>query len=168
MRLRHAVVSAPLMMLFSGCGGESIHADTPNSVSAARLASFSGGQQSVEVLGGPPDGATPAMIAATIRNPGGARSTRFEVSEPGGSGSRLVLEFGVSSAGVGSCATPRGSDGGAFVVTATLCSGQRPLRTATMRSDTLKGPSSREFQGAMDRLMLALLTPQQQSFRREY
>jgi len=152
---------APLA-LFAGCGGagETILADQPQPISINRSMQFSGGQQFVEVIGAPPDGAQADAIAASLRAPPDVAETRYVAVAPGGGGARLVLEFGAVTGGLHSCTRPRSGAASTLVVTATLCSERRNIRSATLRSDGLSGPGSPGFEAAMGRLMGVLLSPQ--------
>lgn len=148
--------------LLAGCGdmGESILANEPQPISINRSMQFSGGQQYVEVIGAPPDGAAAGAIVAGLRAPPAVAATRYVAVPPGGGGARLVLEFGAVTGGLSSCRAPRAAATDTLIVTATLCSERRAIRSATMRSAGLRGPSSPGFDDAMGRLMGVLLTPE--------
>ncbi len=157
---RMAMIGLVGAALLTGCagGGETILADSPDGLSVSRAGQFSGGQQFVEVIGAPPDGASAEAIVAGLRAPPAVAATRYVAVPPGGGGARLVLEFGVVTGGLSSCRAPRAAATDTLVLTATLCSERRTIRSATMRSADLKGPSSPGFDAAMGRLMAVLLT----------
>jgi len=161
MKIRKISALAPLALLI-GCGGagETILADRAEPISMNRSMQFSGGQQFVEVIGAPPDGASAAAVVDSLRAPPGVAETRYVAVAPGGGGARLVLEFGVATGGLSSCARPRANAAQTLLLTATLCSERRTIRSATMRAAALKGPSSPGFEAAMGRLMGVLLTPE--------
>lgn len=161
MKRSRMLALAPLALLV-GCGGagETILSDQPQPISINRSMQFSGGQQFVEVIGAPPDGAQADPIAASLRAPPGVAETRYVAVAPGGGGARLVLEFGAVTGGLSSCTRPRSGASATLVVTATLCSERRAVRSALLRADSLKGPSSAGFEAAMGRLMGVLLSPE--------
>lgn len=127
---------------------------------AGLIGPFTGGLQRVEIAGAPPDGATPAQVAAGMALPAGFPATRFEAVAPGGGGRRVVLEFGVVGGPPAACVAPRQAAAPTLVATATLCDGARALRAATLSTPRVAGPSAPEFTRAVQALMAEVLRAQ--------
>jgi hypothetical protein len=151
------------LMALGACAGDRIVSQTVNGrgVPWAEVNALASSGRQVEVHGAPPDGAPPEAVAALLAVPGFRNEAPFRLIPAGSAGLRVVLEFGVAPGSNLSCTQPRGSAlGGPMTLTATLCNGPSYISTATLRSDTLRGPSDPAFAGAMNRLMLALLPPE--------
>lgn len=151
------------LLALAGCAGDRIVSQTATGrgVPWAEVNALASSGRQAEVLGAPPDGSPPEAVAALVIVPGFRNETPFRLIPPGSPGLRVVLEFGTAPGTNLSCTQPRGSAlTGPMVLTATLCNGTSYISTATMRGDTLRGPSDPAFAGAMNRLMLALLPPE--------
>ncbi|PKP61915.1 MAG: hypothetical protein CVT86_08445, partial [Alphaproteobacteria bacterium HGW-Alphaproteobacteria-8] len=57
-----AALAAAALLVGCAGGGETILPNEPQPITPNRASQFTGGQQSVEVIGAPPDGASAAMI----------------------------------------------------------------------------------------------------------
>lgn len=160
---RRALPMLVAALAVAGCAGERIVSmtQTGRGVPLSDISALASSARNVEVHGAPPDGAAPGAVAATLRVPGYRNDRPFAVVPTASPDLRVVLEFGVPTGSLVSCRQPGGvAQSGPLELTATLCRGGSYLSTATMRSDTLRGPGDPEWQGAMDRLMIALLPPE--------
>jgi hypothetical protein len=143
--------------LLSACGAERI-VSGGRAVSPQEISALAASGRVAEVHGHPPDGAAAEVIAASIRVPGFNNDRPFALVQGGSRGLRMVLEFGVGTGTNDSCRIPRGSAlQGPIVLAATLCRDEALVSSATLRSETLRGPSDPAWHGAMDRLMLSVL-----------
>lgn len=151
------------LLVLGGCAGDRIVSQTVNGrgVPWSEVNALASSGRQVEVHGAAPDGSSSQAVADLVNVPGFRNETPFRLIPAGSPGLRVVLEFGTAPGSNLSCTQPRGSAlSGPMVLTATLCNGPSYISTATMRSDTLRGPSDPAFAGAMNRLMIALLPPE--------
>lgn len=149
-------------LLLAGCVGAVPAVVTQQQLSwkmAASARVASGGATPVEIYGAPPDGASPAAVAAALAAPASVGRTRFEAVSGPIEGVRIVLEFGATAGGDQACARPSGATVTPLVVSATLCSGDAALSSATLRARDIAGPSSPGFASATRHLLSAILTP---------
>lgn len=157
----YAILSACVAV--AGCGGEVITGTAETRpILATERSALANGPRQVEVLGAPPDAASPGAVAAALRVPGERNERPFSAVPARSGGQRVVIEFGQQAGGQRSCSAPRGSDAGQTLQMAvTYCTGDRALTTVTVRSPTVTGPSHPDFARMMDRVMLSLLQVEQ-------
>lgn len=154
---RTALLAATVLLGACGAGPVVTHTGEFSSLAYGRSFDATGGLQSLEVVGAPPDGASPETIAARLRAPAFFQPTTYQAVPPGQGGLRTVLEFGAPYSGDTSCRSPRGNaTSGGLLVSATICSGAYSYATATVRDPDVQGPSSPGYDQAMNQLMLGL------------
>lgn len=145
-----------VLLLLAGCGAESIVASTDGRpLLSGEKSMLLGGPRAVEVYGSPPDGSSPQALAALLRFPGYRNDRPFEIVGPTGQGPRLVAVYGRSKGRP--CVAPQGAAIDLPIqLTMAFCRSAAQISIATMRSESLRGPSDPGFAKALDRMMLAL------------
>jgi hypothetical protein len=144
------------MLLLGGCGAESIVATTTGQgLQPGERAMIVNGPRVVEVYGSPPDRSGPDAFAALLRFPGESNETPFRAVPQTGRGARLVAVFGRSTGRP--CVAPQGAAVDMpMQLTMAFCRNAAQISLATMRSDSLAGPSDPDFGHALDRMMMSL------------
>lgn len=153
--LRCLMVAATLCL--AGCGADRITSSTFSSgIRTAERSALINSPRVVQVVGQPPDGSSAEALAALISVPGEGSSRPFTAAPTESrSGIRIVAAYGAAAAQL--CLEPRGATIDLpMVLTMSYCSDQSQVSTATLRSETLVGPSDPAFARAIDRLMMAL------------
>ena len=147
---------AAAVLLLAGCGADSIVATTDGRpLLPGEKSMLVSGPRVVEVYGGPPDRSPPQALAALLRFPGYRNDRAFEAVPATGRGQRLVAVFGRARGRP--CVAPQGAAIDLpMQLTLAFCRNAAQISLATMRSDTLVGPSDPGFARALDRMMLAL------------
>lgn len=161
------VLAVAALALLSACGGEQI-VTVGRTVASQDVSALASGARVAEVHGQPPDGASADAVAATLRVPGFRNDKPFTAIPAASPGLRMVLEFGVSPGTNASCQQPRGAAlSGPVTMAATLCRDRYLVSSATLRSDSLRGPSDPKWQAAMDRLMMIVLERERKNHLRD-
>lgn len=145
------------LLLLAGCGADRIVASTDGRpLLSGEKSMLISGPRVVEVYGSPPDGSSPQALTALLRFPGHRNDRPFEAVSPTGQGARLVAVYGRSQGRP--CVAPQGAAiDMPMQLTMAFCRNAAQISVATMRSETLVGPSDPGFASVLDRMMLALM-----------
>lgn len=154
--MRAGIFAIVCAAILAGCGVETIQSTTElMPLRGSQRASLVNSAREVVVVGTPPDASTPEALAALLRIPGERNDRAFTVVPAPGRGYRLVAAYGAPRGRP--CQQPSGTAIDLpLELTVTYCVDGRRLSEATMRSQTIRGPSDPDFAGALDRLMMSL------------
>ncbi|SFI46433.1 hypothetical protein [Albimonas pacifica] len=133
---------------------------------------FNGVPMPLEVHGTPPDGASPAQVAAGMTLPARFGSSPFELGENLREETRVVIAFAPANrldGCRGPASTGAGRADGALEALIAYCRGRRELSSVLVRSTATRGPGDAGFAKAMNQAFLTLLPnrgPDEQGERR--
>lgn len=109
----------------------------------------------VHVYGSPPDRSSPEEFAALLRFPDRPDGPPFVAAPPTGRGARLVAVYGAPPGRP--CLASSGSNISLPLrLTMAFCRDNAQISKATLRNDSLTGPSDPAFSRALDNMMRAL------------
>ncbi|WP_339950081.1 hypothetical protein [uncultured Albimonas sp.] len=135
---------------------------------------FNGVPMPLEVRGTPPDGASPAQVAAGMTLPARFGASPFELGRDLAQESRIVIAFDPANR-LDGCRAPAttgaGRADGSLNALVAYCRGARELSSVLVRSTATRGPSDAGFARAMNQTLQTLLPnrgPDEQGERRRH
>ncbi|MDF2235654.1 hypothetical protein P2H44_24110 [Albimonas sp. CAU 1670] len=157
---------APAALALAGCaggtGGEGWTSVTTPMIDTAYdpRQVFRGAPMPLELRGAPPDGASPAEVAAAMTLPARFGSSPFVLAPNARHETRVVVAFNPAerlSGCRGPATTGAARSDGALEALVAYCRGERELSSVLVRSTATAGPRDAGFARAMNQAFQALL-----------